>query len=126
MTNRLRAWLCGSALFALVFSLGSLTNNWRMPANKWIFDKGGESHNLWAWLASLPKSSRWDRRPHQPDNNRSCAILLGASVGLGAIGFWFARGRQRDELMRDYRDGLLGPEKDGRLQPENSALDTTK
>jgi hypothetical protein len=114
---RLRAWLCGFLLFVLVFLPGSFRKIWWLGPERWVHDKGGLG-NLWDWLAGLMRypSEKWSAHP---ENIRSCAILLAASIVLGAIGFWLGRGRRRDELVADYKDGRFGIEKDGRLGPEN-------
>ena len=120
LSTCVRRRLCGLTVFAFVFGLGSWTNSWAMPRDKWVFDTGGELRNFWEWLASLPNSTRHDRWPFHEWNVRSCAILLGVSIGLGGIGFWLGGLRWRDEQMDDFKDGALGSEKDGRLGPEHS------
>jgi len=115
VNTRFRSWLWGLTVFALVFIAGSFRKIWLLgPDDLWTGDKGYPT-SLWEWLANLPKVPPGTDGAYRPHNIRSCAVLLGISVGLGAVGFWLGRRRRRDEVAGDYKDGRFGLEKDGRL-----------
>jgi hypothetical protein len=120
VNKHVRAWLCGFAVFTSVFVAGSFSRIWLLGPDDRLEGDKGVAVDLWRWVANLPKVPPGYDGAYRPHNIRSCAILPGISIGLGAVGFWLGRRRMRDESVADYKDGRLGLEKDGRLGVKNS------
>jgi hypothetical protein len=120
VSTRFRQWLCGLTVFALIFVAVSFSEIWLLGPDDLLAGYKGDAVDLWMWLANLPKVPPGHDGAYRPHNIRSCAIFLGISIGLGAVGFWLGRSRRRDEVVGDYKDGRLGSEKDRRFGQEKA------